>query len=68
MSVQDTERVIKNFAETTLDDLKAQSDLTQYALSEQIQEIQKFFIPDVEDDTGEVDPGDNIVTINNFRL
>ncbi len=67
LSVQDTERVIKNFAETTLDDLKAQSDLTQYALSEQIQEIQKFFIPDVEDDTGEVDPGDNIVTFKQFQ-
>ena len=36
LSVQDTERVIKEFAETTLVDLKTQSDLTQMALSEQI--------------------------------
>ena len=43
LSVQDTERVIKEFAETTLVDLKTQSDLTQMALSEQIMGIQKFF-------------------------
>ena len=43
LSVQDTERVIKEFAETTLVDLKTQSDLTQMELSEQIQGIQKFF-------------------------
>ena len=43
LSVQDTERVIKEFAETTLVDLKTQSDLTQIALSEQIKGIQKFF-------------------------
>lgn len=67
LSVQGTEQVIKNFAETTLEDLKTQSDLTQYALSEQIQQIQKFFITEVEDDTGGVDSGDNIVTYKQFQ-
>ena len=42
MSVQDTQRLIQDFAETTLNDLKAQSDASQVALSEQILEIQKF--------------------------
>ena len=36
LSVKDTERVIKDFAETTLVDLKTQSDLTQMALSEPV--------------------------------
>ena len=36
------QRLIQDFAETTLNDLKAQSDASQVALSEQILEIQKF--------------------------
>ena len=67
LSVQDTERVIKNFAETTLEELKMQSAMSQDALSEQINEIQKFFTPDVQDETGEVEPGDNIVTYKQFQ-
>lgn len=67
LSVQDTERVIKNFAETTLEELKMQSAMSQDALSEQIHEIQKFFTPDVEAETGEVEPGDNIVTYKQFQ-
>ena len=58
LSVQDTERVIKEFAETTLVDLKTQSDLTQMALSEQIMGIQKFFEPDPSEEDGEMDGGD----------
>ncbi len=68
LSVQDTERVIKEFAETTLVDLKTQSDLTQMALSEQIQGIQKFFEPDPSEDDGEMDGGDNIVTYKQFMV
>ena len=67
LSVRDTEKVIKDFAETTLEDLKMQSNATQMQISEQIQGIQKFFTPEVEDDTGEVDPGDNIVTYKQFQ-
>ena len=55
LSVQDTERVIKEFAETTLVDLKTQSDLTQMVLSEQIKGIQKFFEPDPSEEDGEMD-------------
>ena len=68
LSVQDTERVIKEFAETTLVDLKTQSDLTQMALSEQIRGIQKFFEPDPSEDDGEIDGGDNIVTYKQFMV
>jgi type III secretory pathway component EscR len=67
LSVQDTERVIKKFAETTLEELKMQSAMSQDSLSEKINEIQKFFTPDVEDETGEVEPGDNIVTYKQFQ-
>ena len=68
LSVQDTERVIKEFAETTLVDLKTQSDLTQMALSEQIMGIQKFFEPDPSEEDGEMDGGDNIVTDKQFMV
>ena len=68
MSVQDTERVIKEFAETTLVDLKTQSDMTQMVLSEQIQGIQKFFEPDPSEEDGEMDGGDNIVTYKQFMV
>jgi hypothetical protein len=68
LSVQDTERVIKEFAETTLVDLKTQSDLTQMALSEQIMGIQKFFEPDPSEEDGEMDGGDNIVTYKQFMV
>ncbi len=68
LSVQDTERVIKEFAETTLIDLKTQSDLTQMVLSEQIQGIQKFFEPDPSEEDGEMDGGDNIVTYKQFMV
>jgi hypothetical protein len=68
LSVQDTERVIKEFAETTLVDLKTQSDLTQMALSEQIQGIQKFFEPDPSEEDGEMEGGDNIVTYKQFMV
>ena len=68
LSVQDTERVIKEFAETTLVDLKTQSDMTQMALSEQIQGIQKFFEPDPSEEDGEMDGGDNIVTYKQFMV
>ena len=66
ISVQDTERVIKDFAETTLLDLKTQSDATQMQLMEQIEGIQKFFAPETEDESGETDAGDNIVTQKQF--
>ena len=39
LSVQDTERVIKKFAETTLEELKMQSAMSQDSLSEKINEI-----------------------------
>ena len=70
MSVQDTERLIQDFAENTLSDLKAQSDASQVALSEQILEIQKFFAPKAEQEDGAeagVEPEDTLVTLKQFQ-
>ena len=67
LSVKDTERVIKDFAETTLLDLKTQSDATQMQLMEQIAGIQQFFAPDTQGEAGETDAGDNIVTQKQFQ-
>ena len=70
MSVQDTERLIQDFAENTLSDLKAQSDASQIALSEQILEIQKFFAPKTEQEDGAeagVEPEDTLVTLKQFQ-
>ena len=68
LSVQDTERVIKEFAETTLVDLKSQSDLTQIELSEHIRGIQNFFESDTSDEDVEDDSGYNIVTYKQFLV
>ena len=70
MSVQDTERLIQDFAENTLSDLKSQSDASQVALSEQILEIQKFFAPKQEQEDGAetgVEPEDTLVTLKQFQ-
>ena len=45
MGITETERVIKDFAETTLAELKDQSFETQTQLSEQIAQIQSIFEP-----------------------
>ena len=70
MSVQDTEGLIQDFAENTLNDLKSQSDASQVALSEQILEIQKFFAPKQEQEDGAetgVEPEDTLVTLKQFQ-
>ena len=66
ISVSDTERVIRDFAENTLLDLKTESDATR-ELSEQIRGIQKYFTPDLGDEAGEIETGDNIVTLKQFQ-
>ncbi len=67
ISIQDTERVVRDFADTTLIDIKSQADATQLVLSDQIREIQKFFEPEVVDGEIEVDPESNIVTFGQFK-
>ena len=67
LTVKDTERAIKDFAETTLTDLKIQSDTTQRA-SEQISEIQKFFTVEESDEAGEIEETNNIVTYKQFQV
>ena len=68
LTVKDTERAIKEFAETTLTDLKIQSDTTQRELSEQISEIQKFFTVEESDEAGEIEETNNIVTYKQFQV
>ena len=67
LTVKDTERAIKDFAETTLTDLKIQSDVTQRELSQQISEIQKFFTVET-DEAGEMEETNNIVTYKQFQV
>ncbi len=68
LTVKDTERAIKDFAETTLTDLKIQSDATQRELSAQISEIQKFFTVEEPDEAGELEETNNIVTYKQFQV
>ena len=71
IGVQDTERLIKEFAETTLEDLKSQSEISQQTLSEQISTIEKFFAPKETSDEGEVlevSQEDALVTMKDFQI
>ena len=70
MSVQDTERLIQDFAENTLSDLKSQSDASQVALSEPILESQKVFAPKQEQEDGTetgVEPEATLVTLKQVQ-
>ena len=70
LGIQDTERLIKEFAETTLQDLKAQSEVSQQTLSEQISTIENFFAPKEtteEGETIEVSQEDALVTMKDFQ-
>lgn len=67
IGVQETERMITQFAESTLIDLKTEADATQMALSEQIREIQKFFNTEQDDEMGSEASGDNVVTLKEFQ-
>ena len=71
LGIQDTERLIKDFAETTLQDLKSQSEVSQLALSEQISTIESFFAPKPDpdsDDQEEVNKADALVTFKEFQV
>ena len=71
LGVQDTERLIKEFAQTTLEDLKSQSEVSQVALSEQISTIESFFAPKPDPEGGnqeEVNRDDAVVTFKEFQV
>ena len=71
LGIQDTERLIKEFAETTLEDLKSQSEVSQVALSEQISTIESFFAPKPDPESGdqeEVNKNDALVTFKEFQV
>lgn len=70
LGIQDTERLIKEFAETTLADLKSQSEVSQVALSEQISTIESFFAPKPDPEGGEeeINRDDAVVTFKEFQV
>jgi hypothetical protein len=64
LGIQETERVIQEFAKNTLADLEVQALASQTELSEQIAQIKAIFTPEVSEDaeSGEEAPlNDNIV-------
>ena len=71
LGIQDTERLIKEFAQTLLDDLRNQSETSQIAMSEQIAAIESFFAhqPNPQDgEETEVSQEDTLVTIKDFQV
>ena len=71
LGIQDTERLIKDFAKTTLEDLKAQSETAQIELSEQISTIESFFAPKPDPENGdqeEISKDDALVTFKEFQV
>jgi len=71
LGIQDTERLIKDFAKTTLEDLKAQSETAQIELSEQISTIESFFAPKQDPENGdqdEINKDDALVTFKEFQV
>ena len=71
LGIQDTERLIKDFAKTTLEDLKAQSETAQIELSEQISTIESFFAPKPDPENGdqeEINKDDALVTFKEFQV
>ena len=71
LGIQDTERLIKEFAETTLEDLKSQSEVSQATLSEQISTIESFFAPKLDPEDGdqeEINRDDAVVTFKEFQV
>jgi len=71
LGIQDTERLIKEFAQTLLDDLRNQSEISQVAMSEQIAAIESFFAPQPvlqEGEETEANQEDTPVTIKDFQV
>ena len=46
LGIKDTERLIKEFAQTMLEDLRNQSEASQVAMAEQIAAIESYFAPE----------------------
>ena len=69
LGIQDTEKLIKDFAKTTLEDLKSQTDASQLAFQEQISAIEEFFSTEEMDETleDEMNPEDAVVTLREFQ-
>ena len=71
LGIQNTERLIQEFAQTMLDDLRNQSEASQVAMSEQIAAIESFFAPQPSPQEGEeteVNQEDTPVTIKDFQV
>ena len=53
LGIKDTERLIKEFAQTMLEDLRNQSEASQVAMAEQIAAIESYFAPEATLQDGE---------------
>ena len=71
LGIQDTERLIKEFAQTMLEDLRNQSDASQVAMAEQIAAIESYFAPEATLQDGEEPEAtkeETPVTIKDFQV
>ena len=71
LGIQNTERLIQEFAQTMLDDLRNQSEASQVAMSEQIAAIESFLAPEPSPQEGEeteANQEDTPVTIKDFQV
>ena len=71
LGIQDTERLIKEFAQTLLEDLRNQSEASQVAMSEQIAAIESYFAPeDISQDVEETEANQEElpITIKDFQV
>ena len=72
LGIKDTERLIKEFAQTMLEDLQNQSEASQVAMAEQIAAIESYFAPEATLQDGEepeeATEGETPVTIKDFQV
>ena len=68
ISVQDTENLIKQFATTTLESIQSKNALTQEQLSNQISNIEQFFLNLSAEENVDNTNGDTIVTYRQFQV
>jgi len=66
--VQDTENLIKQFATTTLESIQSKNALTQEQLSNQISNIEQFFLNLSAEENVDNTNGDTIVTYRQFQV
>ena len=71
LGIKDTERLIKEFAQTMLEDLRNQSEASQVAMAEQIAAIESYFAPEPilqDGEEPEATEEETPVTIKDFQV